>query len=337
MKEKVNEDKFSPLFQGNFGRTVSKQYGLFYQNKSTNQLSEISTKRNPTKALPYMNAARLKYKDLTVDIDNKVKVGPAETMMLDYIIFRHTQDDNHENELSVVIPLKEYMRDRGLKDPKSARTFLKKEKDILPSIHVSYDSKDDDNPLDVSYRVNLFSSGAWVSGKAIFNLTPEFNSQLTQHGRAMPYFKGLFKLNPYKGESAIRIGKWLQRNKFLNYGKPRADFAKISTLLSNCPSIRSYDEVMKHGKHVNQLIIQPFLDAVEQLAQQGMFTYRLCYDKEGKKEFNYTNGLAYEDFIKGYLIITSWNDYLEEYARIIAEKRNKYRKMALKRKKHKKK
>ena len=75
MKEKVNEDKFSPLFQGNFGRTVSKQYGLFYQNKSTNQLSEISTKRNPTKSLPYMNAARLKYKDLTVDIDNKVKYG----------------------------------------------------------------------------------------------------------------------------------------------------------------------------------------------------------------------------------------------------------------------
>lgn len=339
MKEKANEDMFSPLFQGNFGKNTNKYYGLMYQNRATNQLSQISTKRNPTKEIPYTNTLRLVYEDLTVDIENKVKIGPAESMMLDYIIFRHTQDDNHDNNFSVVISLKEYMQDRGLKDSKSARAFLKREKDIMTAIHVSYDSENDNNPYDQSFTMNLFSSASWDKGKVIFNLTPEFNTILTQHGQAMPYFKELFKLNPYKGENANKIGKWLQYSKFMNYNKPgdRENRAKISTLLSNCPSIPSYNYVMKHGKHVNQLIIQPFLDAIEQLAHLKMFTYRLCYDREGKKEFNYTNGLSYEDFSKGYLIITSWNSYLDEYVKRIAERRNKYRNKARKRKQHKKK
>ena len=51
MKEKANEDMFSPLFQGNFGTNKSNDYTTIFQNNATNQIAQLNTKRH-TKKLP---------------------------------------------------------------------------------------------------------------------------------------------------------------------------------------------------------------------------------------------------------------------------------------------
>lgn len=309
--------------------TSNQYYGLFLQNKATNELSKVNTSRMDMVHIPYTQTYQLSYKDLRVDIDGKVKIGPAESMMIDYIIFTHTQQSNHDNTLTVSIPTKQYMNDRGINDPKTARNFLKREKNVLVAIHYEFTGKSHSkNPQEQSISINLFSSASWYRMGVTFNLTPEFNEQLTQRSSAMPLPRGLFKLNPVKDENAYQIGRYLSLNKWTNYGEARTGKVKIATILSNCTSIPSYEHVMKHGKHVRQQIMRKFFTAVEQLALLGIIEYKII-DQDGN-DFDYD--ATYSEFIKGFVKITNWPYYLDAYAQSIADKRSKHRKQARQRK-----
>lgn len=308
--------------------TSNKYYGLLLQNKATNQLALIDTKRMDMVRIPYTQNYQISYKDLKVDIAGKVSIGPAETMMLDYIIFVHTQQPNHDNVLTVTIPTKQYMSDRGIKDAKTARNFLKREKDILRAIHYDFNGKDNHNPQEQSSSVNLFSSTYWARTGAVFILTPEFNEQLTQRSSPMPLPKALFQLHPKRDENAYQIGRYLALNKWTNYGQERTGKVRIATILDHCTSIPSYEHVMKHGKHVRQQIMEKFFRAVEQLALLGIIEYKII-DQNGN-EFNYD--APYSEFIKGFVQIIRWPYYLDDYARSFADKRSKHRKQARQRK-----
>lgn len=313
--------------------THNEHYGLFFQNKATNQLALINSKRMNKVPVPFSQNYQISYKDLKVDIDGKVSIEPAETMMLDYIIFVHTQQPNHDQNTSVAISTSQYMNDRGIQNRKNARNFLKREKDVLRSIHYDFNGKDTGNPQEQSLSVNLFSSTYWDRTGVVFVLTPEFNEQLTKRSSAMPLPKALFKLHPKRDENAYQIGRFLSLNKWTNYGKERTGKVRIATILANCTSIPTYEYVMKHGKHVRQQIMNKFFNAIEKLALLDIIEYKII-DQYGN-EFDYD--APYSEFIKSYVQITNWPDYLDDYAKTIANRRKKYHSQAKRRKARKRK
>ena len=101
---------------------------------------------------------------------------------------------------------------------------------------------------------------------------------------------------------------------------------KISTLLKGCPSLPTYEEVMAGNRHVDDRIIQPFFKAVERLSDAFEYTYLTA----SGKPFNYEEGITYQDFDNGELVITSWKDYPDYFVNQIGRHKADHRKRKIK-------
>lgn len=298
----------------------NKHYTILPQNNATNQMARLNTKRN-AKHLP-MNQSTVSFKDVTALFSGK-KLRVAETQLLDYIVVKHGEINNHDNDPTVTFTLKEYMQDRGLKDAKSARSSLRNGLDKLVSLQLSYSGGSKSNPYNQSFgKHNLFTGYDYTRGTARITFTPDTNKMFTQQAMPMPYHKLMFRLDPKKDATAWYILRKLLENKRMNFNQGRADKMKIATLLKACPNLPSYEEVMDGNRHVDDRIIQPFFKAVERLSEAFSYTF-LTVDG---KPFNYGEGIEYSTFAKGELVITQWNDYPETWIKQIADSRNKHRK-----------
>lgn len=298
----------------------NKNYAIILQNNATNQASRLNSKRN-TRKLP-LSKTQISFHDVTALFSGKT-LGVPETQLLDYIIVKHASNSNHDHNPTVTFKLKDYMQDRGLKDAKSARNNLRKGLDKLISIQLSYSGGNDNNPYNQSFgKHNLFTGYDYTRGTAIISFTPETNKMITQQAMPMPYHNLLFRLDPKKEATSWYILRRLLENKRTNYSQGRADKMKISTLLRNCPNLPTYEEVMDGNRNVDDRIIQPFFKAVEGLSEA--FDYTLLTEKGNP--FNYKEGITYQDFASGELVITSWKDYPDSWLQQLKVSKNKHRK-----------
>lgn len=300
----------------------SKSYGLVQQNNATNQTYRLNSKRN-AKQLP-LNQTQVSFKDVTALFSGK-KLGSAEAQMLEYINYKHTSTGNYDNNLTVSFTLREYMKDSGLKDTKSARDRLKKGLTKLRTLSISYsnDAKTK-NPYNQSFGwLNIFSSSDYRRGVATISFTPESNSLFTKQAIPMPVHLLLFKLNPKNEATSYYILEKILENKRQNAKNhpDRIDRIKVSTLLENCPNLPTYDEVMNGNRNVDDRIIQPFLKGVERLSEAFNYSF---VDANGNP-VNYENDTSYDSFIKWELIIR-WNDYPESYLKQLTTHHSKKKK-----------
>lgn len=199
-------------------------------------------------------------------------------------------------------------------------------------LSVSYNSKygdDDKKHFDQSFGgMNIFQDldyGITRPGYITANFTTRANQLITQRAMPMPYHKLLFRLNPRTEAPSFYILRRVLENKITNYGEQRADRMKIATLLKDCPAIPSYGKVMKGNKNVNARIIQPFFTAVERLKEAFDYSY---ITKDGKP-FDYEQGVTYAEFSEAELVIISWHNYPDYFAKSIKNARKRYLKAKL--------
>ncbi|MCJ2192985.1 hypothetical protein MST23_09175 [Pediococcus acidilactici] len=320
MKEK---DEFNPLFQGNFGTSKNDDYSLIMQNNATNQLSRINTNNN---AKHLMEDTVTTFKQITATFKGK-KYSVQDAQNFDILVIKHIQDSNHENNTVVQIPLREYMAIRGNKSRTSTIRSLENSLKNLLHLSVSYNSKygdDDKKHFDQSFGgMNIFQDldyGITRPGYITVNFTTRANQLITQRAMPMPYHKLLFRLNPRTEAPSFYILRRVLENKITNYGEQRADRMKIATLLKDCPAIPSYGKVMKGNKNVNARIIQPFFTAVERLKEAFDYSY---ITKDGKP-FDYEQGVTYAEFSEAELVIISWHNYPDYFAKSIKNARKRY-------------
>ncbi|MEN3240243.1 RepB family plasmid replication initiator protein [Fructilactobacillus sanfranciscensis] len=321
--------KKEPLLQLSSGKGALKNddYTVIPQNNATNQMARLNTKHD-AKKLPF-GKTQVSFKDVTALFDG-LKLGVSETQLLDYIVVKHASDSNHDNNLAVTFKLKEYMHDRGLKDAKSARNSLKKGLDTLVGLQVSYSGGKGNSPYNQSFgKHNLFTGYDYHRGNIIVNFTPEMNQIIITQAMPMPYHKLMFKLDSKKEKTAWYIFRSLLINKRTNYSQRRADTMKIKTILSSCRNLPSYEEVMNGNRNVDDRIIQPFFKSVERLSKAFDYTFLT----EDGKPFNYEEGIDYDEFIKGSLVITAWKNYPDSWLKPIKEAKDKYQKANRKKKK----
>lgn len=300
----------------------NKSYDVILQNNATNQIAQLNTKRH-TKKLP-LGQTQVSFKDITALFKGD-KLDALDAQMFDYILIKYSQTSNHDNLPTVAFKLKEYMHDRKLRDAKSARKTLRKEVAKLADLKVSYSGGNDKNQYDHPFVIqNIFSKTGYVNGTAFFTFTPEISVLLsTGHAMLMPYHRLLLEINTNREPTVWYLFRRLLLNKRTNLSNSaRADRMKISTLLKGCPSLPTYEEVMAGNRHVDDRIIQPFFKAIERLSDAFEYTYLTA----SGKPFNYKEGITYQDFASGELVITSWKDYPDSWLQQLKASKNKHRK-----------
>lgn len=312
--------KRPPLSQLPLGRNgLNKNFTVLPQNNALNQSSRLNSKRDSRNLI---GQTQVTFKDITA-LFSGASLGVTEAQLQDYILIKHASDSNHDNNRTVTFTLKEYMDIRGLKDAKNARNTLKKSLDILTNLQISYSGGNKSNPYNQSFgKRNIFSGYDYYRGNVSITFTPEMNAIVTQQSMPMPYHKLLLRLDPKREATSFYIFRRLLENKRMNYNQGRADRAKISNLLENCPNLPTYEEVMAGNKNVDDRIIQPFFKAVERLSEAFDYAY-LTSDGH---PFNYVSGLNYGTFANGELVITSWKNYPDSFLNQIGRHKADHRK-----------
>lgn len=289
---------------------ANNRYGMISQNNATNNIFRLNSKRN-TKQLPF-NKKEIRA-DAVTAITQATHLGLAEAVMLDYINLKFNQVPNHENTAEFMFTLKEYMKDTGKKDPKSARNAIKKRLDMIASTAYSYHGGDDKNPYNQNFGAHpLLGYDYKRGGKVYVTLTTFFHDLLVNHAMPMPYPRLIFMLDPVKDAVAIYILKAIIDNKRVNKASPRGNRMKVKTLLKRIKSLPTYDEVMASDKRVSDRIIDPVFKAVERLAnpKDGVIIRYSFIGRDGKL-LDY-DALDYATFIDADLVIEEWNHYPEK-------------------------
>lgn len=300
----------------------NKKYGLIPQNNATNQFSRINSKRN-SKKLPF-NQMEITYKDVTAVFKGK-SYGVQDSQFFDFILAKHFEDSNHDNNPVVSFTLQDYMEAKGLKSkPSASKSLDKLMHKFVGNLAISYSSGNPNNPYNHSFaKVVIFPEGAYKNGVASLSFHPKINKIVTQETMAMPYHILLLQLNPRKEATAYYLFRTILENKRMNAKKhpKRMNRIKVPTLLKNCPNLPTYEEVMNGNRNIDDRIIQPFLKGVERLSEAFDYSFM---DNEGIP-VNYEKETSYDDFIKWELVI-NWKKYPEDLLKQLTTHHNKKKK-----------
>lgn len=303
-------------------------YGMISQNTALNSAFKLNDKRNTKKNYNHELVVKV---DAVTAITKAAHLGLPEQVMLTYAIEKFNQESNHDNNKQVTFTLKDYMKDRGLKDPKSARNNIKKCLDTLANTTYSYSSSSSKNPYNQSFGAHHILDYDYKRGKITVDFSDFFFNLLVYGSMPMPNYKIMYRLDPFKDATIIYILRALEKNKRINKPKntgkskksskakvaapERGDRIKISTLLHDVASLSSYDEI-KEGtdRHTHDRLILPVFKAVERLADPTdpyRAINRYSFMDADNKPIDYDN-IDYETFSNAYLVIEEWHRYPED-------------------------
>ena len=203
--------------------------------------------------------------------------------VFDYILLKMTKlipynkiDFVTDNKLSnvqiVKATLADFMHTCNLSNHTKARTqFL----DALQffeatSLHWAEPLKRKKKVERIDFDSRIISAFKPVRGAFLIQFDLKFLRYLSSFAYIMPYpIKILsvdFKHNPH----AFLLARKLALHLNMNYGKTNSNIISVKTLLEALPDLPKYHEVLNKGKHVKQLIIEPFERDLDYLVKIGI-------------------------------------------------------------------
>jgi len=207
-------------------------------------------------------------------------------------------EGNKLDEL-VILPLREYMLIRGLKDYKSARKQVEADLKVLSSIQFEWKEFRNKNKDYINTRISGGSEGI-LNGLIIFRFNKDFLIIL-QSCKIMPIPNEILmfnsKWNPYSISLLIKISEHMN----MNYGKSNATVISVASLLSYCPDLPSYEEVIANGRQVTKRIIDPFERDMDSITS---ISWEYC----GKNGFKIKPPTRFKEFSKANVKF-SFKDY----------------------------
>ena len=287
-------------------------YTAVMQNRAVNDIARLNSKRGTSDIAQQL----IKSGDITAAISNE-KTGrrftPTQTMIFDYILSHHAANSS-ANSAIVSFTVSQYMTDRGLTDPKSARKQLDSALSTFTGTTLEYGGDKQKGPkhIDAFTSLNIVAMATRDRSQVVVEFTRPFNEIITAKGMLMPYPMAAFKIDMRHNPQAWGIVRKAIENKRINYGKPNADRIKISTLLKSLTDLPTYEEVRNTNRAYFTRIIEPVLRDLGETPQiQEIFAYAfegpdgqpLSYDSF------YNANLDYETFANSTLVITNWIGY----------------------------
>lgn len=318
----------------------SELYGMIFQNTALNSAFKLNDKRNTKRNY---NRELVVKVDAVTAITKAAHLGLPEAVMLTYVTEKFNQLSNHDNNQTFSFTLKEYMKDRGLKDPKSARKSIRKTLDAIGKSTFSY-SGGNGNQYNKDFGTHGVLEYDYFSGqgKIVITFSQFYFDLLINGSMPMPNYRIMYRLHPTKDATAIYVLRALENNKRINKPKninkskknnkaqvaapERGDRIKVSTLLHEIPSLSSYDEIKKGtDRHTYDRLILPVFKAVERLADPTdpyRAINRYSFMSADNKPLSYDN-IDFETFSNAYLVIEEWHKYPDDLLKKWSETQRK--------------
>ncbi|UQZ91408.1 hypothetical protein C4J81_19105 (plasmid) [Deltaproteobacteria bacterium Smac51] len=277
-KPKKRPDSLQGQVAGHFlpQPPISPSYFSMLQGPGTNKLTQITLKRKQPPVDPITGTATINYGNLTVAIENFMKLASGGPRVSTYKLFdlcaiALTQLNSYrttaEPKTVVVISLDDYMEHFGIPMTKpsrdKARRRVKEDLDFLFNMSMSWQEGAGEHARD--YKTRIISAREIQNSKIYVEFSLGMATYLT-NAYIMPYPSALFKTDD-RIPSAYHIGKKLALHFSMtnNQKKGTANLISVKSLLDAAPDIPSYKDVMEKDRHLSQRIITPFEKALNSL------------------------------------------------------------------------
>lgn len=296
-------------------RIEQQAYSTIRQGTSTNALTKFRAITGQTATIDSVTGtATIKQGNFTLTIPNYEQLAGLKTstyQLLDAITVALTESG--AKSPTVILPLSEYMKRRGLKDRKEAKNQAKADMEILRQASFTWEEKRGKNTNSFTF-VNLADSGEIRrNGDIVFTYGNTFYNVLLGYP-VMPYPSQLQTLNSKRNPNGYYFLRKIAEHKNMNIGKKNEDIIAVKTLLAVAPFIPSYDEVMQSkGRALTRQIIEPFERDLDALEETLSWTY--CHSNNAPLTDEELATLSYDVF-KDLLIHTEWKDYPDQTARL---------------------
>ena len=295
--------------------TFTRDFSTIRQGTSTNALTKFRAITGKTATIDSVTGtATIKQGNFTLTIPNYEQLAGLKTstyQLLDAITVALTESG--AKSPTVILPLSEYMRRRGLKDRKEAKNQAKADMEILRQASFTWEEKRGKNTNSFTF-VNLADSGEIRrNGDIVFTYGNTFYNVLLGYP-VMPYPSQLQTLSSKKNPNSYYFLRKIAEHKNMNIGKKNEDLIAVKTLLAVAPFIPTYEEVMQDkGRALTRLIIEPFERDLDALEETLSWTY--CHSNNTPLTDEELATLSYDVF-KDLLIHTEWKDYPDQTARL---------------------
>lgn len=314
-----------------------KDFSTIRQGTSTNALTKLRATEGKGLTIDQITGdATIKNGNFILTIPKYEQLTGLKTstyQLLDAITVALTESG--AKSPTVILPLEEYMKRRGLKDRKEAKTQAKADMEILRGASFSWEERRGKKTESYSF-VNLADSGEIRrNGDIVFTYGTTFYNILLGYP-VMPYPAQLQTLNSKRNPNSYYLLRKIAEHKNMNIGKKNEDIIAVKTLLSIAPYIPSYDEVMSGNRNIADRIIAVFERDMDALGATLSWNY--CHSLDQPLTDEELNTMSYATF-EGLMIHTEWRNYpaqtarLERKAEAIAQAQQKKKRTPSKKKK----
>lgn len=259
-KSETHKPTFSPMLQGT----------------GSNRLSQISTRTTSPDVDAITGVATISAEDFKVFIEGYqnlsggLRVSTHKLLDVCAINLTRQNDFRGEGELqtAVMIPLEDYMRLCGipLTKPSKDKTRRRVQEDLeaLYSVSIEWREKSGKSVKDYA-KMRIVSAQGIKSGMIHVGFSPEFAKYLT-NAYIMQYPIALLKVDE-RNPNSYHIGRKLLLHFSMdnNQKKGTANIVGVRALLSACPDIPDYEDVMASDRHTDRRIRTPLEDALNAL------------------------------------------------------------------------
>lgn len=291
-----------------------KDFSTIRQGTSTNALTKLRATEGKGLTIDQITGdATIKNGNFILTIPKYEQLTGLKTstyQLLDAITVALTESG--AKSPTVILPLEEYMKRRGLKDRKEAKTQAKADMEILRGASFSWEERRGKKTESYSF-VNLADSGEIRrNGDIVFTYGNTFYNILLGYP-VMPYPAQLQTLNSKRNPNSYYLLRKIAEHKNMNIGKKNEDIIAVKTLLSVAPFIPSYEEVMSGNRNIADRIIGVFerdMDALE-----TTLSWHYCHSLEQPLTDEELATMSYATF-EGLMIHTEWRNYPDQTARL---------------------
>ena len=297
------------------GDSEPNTFSTIRQGTATNALTKIKPdeKRNMT-VDPITGAAAITEGDFSINITDfsdltSFKLKTTTYQLLDALTVALTEVGAKSPVVS--ISLDEYMKKRGLKDKKTTRKQVMNDLDALFNATISFKQKSKGKEFDF-HDMRIIDSKGIKNGIITVSFGTAFYNTLLGY-TVMPYPSQLWRLNPNNNPNSFYLLRRIAEHKNMNISKKNEDIISVKTLLSSCPYLPTYDEVMAGDRALNRRIIEPFERDMDALNETFKWSY--CNSKNTPLSDAELINIDFELF-KNLLIKIDWINYPDQTRRI---------------------
>jgi ElaB/YqjD/DUF883 family membrane-anchored ribosome-binding protein len=313
-QEEIIKQKNEVIKQKNEELQLKPFFHTIQQGEMTNRLSKIKVKPQEVDLFGDMTLNDKDFK-LVIKNYNELTRGLEQStlQLLDTLGIVATQN-GQDKETLVILPLKEYMEMRGLKDIKSAREQVVQDLDTLFNARISFKDKTKSKRHGGDFADIRIIQRQEISKGIIYCRFGEDFYKVYRSYTIMPYHKEGLKFNGNNNPNSYYFHRRISEHKNMNIGKSNENIIGVETLLKASPNIPTLQDL--NIPQVSKRIINPFIRDMDELTERGILKWHFIGDKGLQIEEPDT----YNEFITANIKI-EWINYPDQTKRLEAKKK----------------